>query len=382
MGPDQKGAPPDAPGLGASQRRRLLLGPLAIWAASVTVPLYGASGRTVEATQDKPGRTVGREGKTITPPVSATIVREIHFDRPGRVADHMAWSADGERIAVGGAMDLRMSVLDVQTKRQLAAPGEQFGGVKGLAYSPDGRYLAVIRGGTNRKADPSSPRYTVSLWDARTSGHVGEVTESDSAVVENIQAHALSFSYDGRYLAIAYLKQTAVYALPGGGGIQRVLLLPAASRCAFRPDAAVLACLSLGLGVRRLGLYRVPDGQVIAQLDLRATNLGWSSDGHLLATTNGSQINLHDMRTNSRDRDLTVADPDARFQSVSFSPDGRLFIGASDRRVDLWETASWTHVTTLGHQKNLVSAALFAPRESQLGIVGYAPATIWNVRLR
>ena len=49
---------------------------------------------------------------------------------------------------------------------------------------------------------------------------------------------------------------------------------------------------------------------------------------------------------------------------------------------DLWETASWSHVTTLRHQKSFVSAAIFAPRKSKLGIVGYAPATIWNVRPR
>jgi WD40 repeat protein len=294
----------------------------------------------------------------------------------------MAWSADGERLAVGGALDLRMSVLDVQTGRQLPAPGEQLAGVRGLAYSPDGRYLAVIRAATGRKADPAAQRYTVSLWDARTSARVAEIVEPDSAGIENIQAHALSFSFDGRYLAVAYLKQTAVYALTGDGGIQRVLLLPAASRCAFRPDAEVVACLSMGLGVRTLALYRVPDGEITARFDLRGTNLGWSSGGHLLATTDGPLVNIHDMTDRQVMRTLAVVDPDARFQSVSFSADGRWFAAASDRRVDLWETTTWAHATTLGHQRNFVSVATFAPRESLLGIVGYAPATIWNVRPR
>ena len=64
-----------------------------------------------------------------------------------------------------------MSVLDVQSGRPLPAPGEQLAGVDGLAYSPDGRYLAVIRHGTGQKPYPAE-RCTVSLWDARTSVRV------------------------------------------------------------------------------------------------------------------------------------------------------------------------------------------------------------------
>ena len=217
------------------ERRMLLLGPLATWAVSAGAYFGATSGGVGGNDRAEASTSVGRGGMAITGSVSTTILREITFDRPSRVANHMAWSADGERLAIGGALDSRMSVLDVRTGRQLPAPGEQLGGVKGLAYSPDGRYLAVIRGGTGQNADPTAPRYTVSLWDARTSALVQNVVESDRAEIGSIAAHELSFSSDSRYLVVAYLKQTAVYAAERLATVDGSAILPRASRCAFRP---------------------------------------------------------------------------------------------------------------------------------------------------
>src|SRR5262249_29210014 len=77
--------------------------------------------------------------------VKVKAVRRIPLDAPG-YANVMAWAPDSRRLAVGGLLDKRMSVWDVQTGLRLPGPADQMGGTQGLAYSPDGRYLAVARG--------------------------------------------------------------------------------------------------------------------------------------------------------------------------------------------------------------------------------------------
>src|SRR5262245_6287234 len=165
-----------------TQRRVLLLGAGASWTVAACGRLRALSAEPVDV---EPRSAIG--GKSVTDRRgAATLIREIDFERPQHAANHMAWSADGNRLALGGSLDLRMSVLDVHTGNPLPPPGEQLAGVHALAYSPDGRYLAVIRAGTGRRADPAAPRYTVSLWNADTSAARGHVIEPDTSGIDSI----------------------------------------------------------------------------------------------------------------------------------------------------------------------------------------------------
>lgn len=109
--------------------------------------------------------------------ISTKLVRRITLDVPS-FAHHMAWSHDSQRLAVGGSLDKRMSVWDLRTGQRLPNPGDQIGGVHGLAYSGDGRYLAVVRAPVGAQRG-GQERYTVSLWDARTAALVRNVVEPD-----------------------------------------------------------------------------------------------------------------------------------------------------------------------------------------------------------
>ena len=64
--------------------------------------LWAASGGTVDGTGAS--TLVGREGVASPGGVNVMMLKEIDFDRPSRVANHMAWSADAERLAIGGSL--------------------------------------------------------------------------------------------------------------------------------------------------------------------------------------------------------------------------------------------------------------------------------------
>ena len=165
-----------------------------------------------------------------------------------------------------------------------------------------------------------------------------------------------------------------------GRDVERIHTLPPAARCAFQPGATVLATLSFGLRRKTLALYRIPDGQPIVTVDVQGTNLAWNVDGRLLAITNGSQIVIYDPTHRQEVRTLSVSDPDASFHSPSFSSDGRWFAAGAGRRVDIWDVASWTHLTTLDHKRRLIASAGFSPRGTLFAVVGDAPVAIWDVR--
>ena len=72
----------------------------------------------------------------------ATVVRRIQLTRP-RTVEFLSWSADSRRIVVGSILDARVGVYDVETGERLPGPEDRIGGVRALAHSPDGRYLAA-----------------------------------------------------------------------------------------------------------------------------------------------------------------------------------------------------------------------------------------------
>ncbi len=98
----------------------------------------------------------------------------------------IAFSPDNELFASGG-MDGLVTIGSLATRR-LVTSFEHQSQVRGLAFSPDGETLATIAWG-----DPQSPR-ALYLWQIRTGRKLAEIkchTEKN-----------LAFSPDGRYLAV------------------------------------------------------------------------------------------------------------------------------------------------------------------------------------
>jgi WD40 repeat protein len=308
---------------------------------------------------------------------SSKIVRRIGFDTPRR-ATSMAWSHDGKRLAVGGMLDDQVTVLDAASGERLPAPRGHVGGIHDLAFSPDGRYLAIVRAPSAARAG-GAERYTVSLWSAETGERAHDVVELDTTDVPEIAARSVAFSGDGRYLAIAYTGGTSVYALAGDGGLHRVSTLDvSASRCAFQPGAPVLAALQLGRYERAV-VMRVSDGRVLQRLEDSASALAWSPDGRMLARMTGSRVAAVVNVVTGAYFNIVADDASGPYHSVSFSADGTLLAAGSPGRITVWDARTWAEAAVVNVTATRLCQMGFSPAGNVLAGVGEHSVTLWEL---
>lgn len=108
----------------------------------------------------------------------------------------LAWHPDGKQLAVGQVLNNRVAIWDVQTGKLVRRLEGERGGVSSLAYSQDGKFLAV-----GREFTRVTQSAHVHLYDAQS----GELLHSFVSPKEPVRgdsndANALAFSPDSKYL--------------------------------------------------------------------------------------------------------------------------------------------------------------------------------------
>ncbi len=329
--------------------------------------------------ESHPGSGAGGRGG-----VQVKNVRQIRLDAPsfGHV---MAWSPDSRRLAVGGLLDKRMSVWDVRTGQRLPGPPDQSGGVEALAYSSDGRYLAVKRGalgqpppGQTRAVGPE--RYVVSLWDAHTGSWVQNLPD-EAEEIKFFGGRSMTFSPDSRRLAVTY-QQIAFYENDGAAWRRIGALALGALVIAFSPDGNRLA----GNSGQQIRTYEVPTGRTLLSWpslmpakELGYPSIAFSPDGSELAVGSGPHLALYDPDSGALRKTLQPVSP-YQIYSLSYSSDGRFLAVAIARTVRIFETASWAEVASLkDHAPRSVEKVAFSPDGSLLAAVGGDVITLWEL---
>ncbi len=220
------------------------------------------------------------------------------------------------------------------------------GHVRSVAFSPDGKFLAV-----------GDDRETVQLWDAITR-QVLYVLPGHSSRIWSV-----AFSPDGQTLAtVSRDKTIKLWRLSDGHCLTTLEgHLNTVWSVAFSPDGQTLAS---GSSDRTIKLWRLSDGYCLATLVGHSDWIGsvaFCPNGKTLASSSSDQTiklwslsNGHCFSTLKGHSDWVGP--------VAFSPDGQtLASGSSDKTIKLWSPSNGHCFSTLKGHSNGVRSIAFSP---------------------
>jgi WD40 repeat protein len=239
--------------------------------------------------------------------------------------------------------------------------------VPALAFSPDGKTLAVGSGDSNSR---------IQLWDAAALKKTGDLEGHD------LEVYGLAFSPDGKTLAsggadktvrlwnVQDRKSTAVLK----GHANLVLSV------AFSPDGKTLASCGSDATVR---LWDAASGENTATLkgyDHIVYAVAFNQDGTLLASAGADKmVKLWDVA--GRKETATLTGHTDAVRCLAFSRDGAwLASGSADKTIKVWEVATRKDTATLTGHADAVKAVAFNKDGKTLASAG-ADKTVrlWDV---
>jgi WD40 repeat protein/tRNA A-37 threonylcarbamoyl transferase component Bud32 len=259
----------------------------------------------------------------------------------------LAFSPDGKRLAVasgnrGNAGEVK--VWDPATGEVIAACQGPTAHVSCVAYDPDGRHLA---GG--------SLDGVVRVWDA-DKGDVRAVLRGHSEAVLGV-----AFAAEGTRVASASKDRTVRLWDPiTGTGETYQGHADALNGVAFSPDGTTLAVAGPGGALHLWEFRRGADPAPLAAHHQRVASVALSPDGKTLATASADRtVKIWDMA--KRKARATLQAHGVQVTAVAISPDGKTLASAGlDRAVKLWELASAAKQALLDHPQPVLALA-FSP---------------------
>lgn len=240
----------------------------------------------------------------------------------------IAFSADGTKVAAGDSIH-HVTIWDVASGRKLNnfvddSPGSgecDDQGVSSLAFSPNGRTLAV---GTDN---------ALTLWNIATRARLRTFKKGcdDPSVA--------AFSPDGRTIAVVGPTSVQIRNVTTGS-LLRSLTVATASSIVFSPNGKILA-LNNGESIK---LLDAGTGSLVRSLDNRVrdiSSIAFSPDGKIIAGATKDTVQLWDATTGRAMPGSPTKTTQSRpIEEIVFGKSGRYLIGASMEDVKVWDGTS------------------------------------------
>jgi DNA-binding beta-propeller fold protein YncE len=280
----------------------------------------------------------------------------------------IAFSRDGKKVATTGVVDNTLRVWDSATGRQTAQmdlPGDG----TGIAFSPDGKELAVGSGGSEGGLTYVDTETGKAIW------RIGGVRGCMGSV---------SVSPDGTRVAAGFAVGTAYVIDALSGKFVTEFKAPAESglvvATAFSPDTKLLA---LGTSKGFVFLIDGETGRIVRQFGQgrgSVTTLAYLAGGRKLAVAENGEyqdVRILDIATGREDKAFRGK---KGIWAFAISPDGRsAAVARVGGEIEVWDVAAGMeerHFATLGP----VQGVAFDPEGKRVATAGEnGTAIIWDL---
>jgi WD40 repeat protein len=261
----------------------------------------------------------------------------------------LAWSPDGQILALAGFHEVRLVTAAGQSLRSLPGELEQ---VRAVAFSRDGKLLAAAGGLPAQRGE-------VKIWDVAQGKELLTIKGHTDCI------YAVAFSPDGKTLATASYDKL-IYLWDTTTGEKRKTLkdhIDAVYALAFTPDGRRLLSASADRGVK---VWDAETGERLYTMSEASDGLNAvavDATGHVAAAGGiDKSIRVWELGEKAgKLRSSLIAHEDAILQ-IAFSPDGKLLVStAADRTIKVFNAADLSEVRTYAKQPDWVLSLAFAP---------------------
>lgn len=263
----------------------------------------------------------------------------------------IAFSPNGRYLAAG-LRDRTVRLFDMTNKMQIAMLRGHTGGIRSVAFSPDGKVLA--------SAGHDS---TVRLWDVKTFKEIKVFN-----VLSGTVGWFVAFSLNGKYIVSNGGADAAVvWDIETGKQLRQFSFLTramdgafGANVAAFSPDSRYLVAGTLvssgkvsGQYIGSIHLWEITTGKELRTFDkyggsVRPPNIVFTPNGKYIVSSGRYGPNVWETSTGKLKMELKEREPSAYV--VAISPDGR-YIASGDYHIGtlrLWDIESGKQVRAFG----------------------------------